>query len=137
MPDLVHSLQNRDIGHLRIVAGLWGVELKSAELDEALKELAAALLDPALVREVVEALPADARTRPAGVWLRRKAGFPGWFLPAVSARSARSAPPAVTVNRSISARSPRPRRFSTGLSWRGPSSILPMVCRNSPISPKI
>ncbi len=61
MPDLTHSLLNRDIGHLRIVAGLWGVELQATETDVALEELAAALLDPELVREVVEALPAEAR----------------------------------------------------------------------------
>ena len=60
MPDLIHSLQNRDIGHLRIVAALWGVEIKSAETDAALKELVALLLDPELVREVVDALPAGA-----------------------------------------------------------------------------
>ncbi len=61
MPDLIHSLQNRDIGHLRIVAGLWGIELEATELDLALEELAASLLDPDLVHEVVDALPADAR----------------------------------------------------------------------------
>jgi len=60
MPDLVHSLQNRDIGHLRIVAGLWGIELEASEPDVALEELAASLLDAELVHEVVEALPADA-----------------------------------------------------------------------------
>ncbi len=61
MPDLFHSLLNRDIGHLRIVAGLWGVELKSPDLDEAMKELVAALLVETLVAEVVETLPADAQ----------------------------------------------------------------------------
>ena len=62
MPDLVQSLQARDLGHLRIVAGLWGVELVSAETEAALKELSAALLDPELVREVVDSLPADAKS---------------------------------------------------------------------------
>jgi hypothetical protein len=60
MPDLVHSLLNRDIGHLRIVASLWGIELEATELEVALEELAASLLDPELVHEVMEALPADA-----------------------------------------------------------------------------
>ena len=59
MPDLIQSLQNLDIGHLRIVAGLWGLELHSADKDEALKELAAGLLEPDLVTEIVEALPAE------------------------------------------------------------------------------
>jgi hypothetical protein len=62
MPDLVHSLQNRDIGHLRIVAGLWGVEIKSGDTETALAELAAALLDPALAAEIVEALPDEAQS---------------------------------------------------------------------------
>ena len=57
MPDLVHSLQNCDIGHLRIVAGLWGVELTSAETEAALKELSAALLDPELVGETIDIPP--------------------------------------------------------------------------------
>jgi len=61
MPDLIHSLQTRDIGHVRIVAGLWGLDLRAVDLDEALKELEEKLLDPELVREVVEALPPDAR----------------------------------------------------------------------------
>jgi hypothetical protein len=62
MPDLLHSLQTRDLGHLRIVAGLWGVELKSAETDVALKELSASLLDPASVREIVDSLSAETRS---------------------------------------------------------------------------
>jgi hypothetical protein len=62
MPTLLDSLQKRDLGHLRIVAGLWGVELKSVETEAALHELAAALLEPSLVAEVVEALPEEART---------------------------------------------------------------------------
>jgi len=60
MPDLLHSLQSRDLGHLRIVASLWGIELASVEMDAALTELAAALLDPALVGEIVDALSAEA-----------------------------------------------------------------------------
>ncbi|MFH2101782.1 MAG: helicase-associated domain-containing protein [Chloroflexota bacterium] len=61
MPDLVQSLQNHDLGHLRIVAELWGVDLTSPDAGAAVKELAGALLDPGLVREVVESLPSNAR----------------------------------------------------------------------------
>ncbi|MGB8214308.1 MAG: hypothetical protein WCE68_12190 [Anaerolineales bacterium] len=61
MPNLLQSLQARDLGHLRIVAGLWGVELVSAENDAALKELSAALLNPELVEEMADALSADTR----------------------------------------------------------------------------
>ena len=62
MPTFIQSLQNRDLGHLRIVASLWGVELLSNDANEALEELAAALLDPELVREIVDTLPPDARS---------------------------------------------------------------------------
>lgn len=61
MPDLIQSLQGRDLGHLRIVASLWGVELKSVEIGPAFQELAAALLAPELVGEVVTSLPAEAQ----------------------------------------------------------------------------
>jgi hypothetical protein len=61
MPNLLQSLQGRDLGHLRIVAGLWGVEPASVETEPALQELCAALLDPGLAGEMVETLPASAR----------------------------------------------------------------------------
>ena len=61
MPDLLHSLHSHDLGHLRIVASLWGVELAAVEPDAALSKLTAALLDSSLLMEVVEALPAEAR----------------------------------------------------------------------------
>jgi hypothetical protein len=62
MPNLIQSLQTRDLSHLRIVAGLWGVELVSAENDAALQELTVALLDPKLVHEVVDSLSEQARS---------------------------------------------------------------------------
>jgi len=62
MPNLIQSLQGRDIGHLRIVARLWGIDLAASDTDIALKELAAALLDPGTVAEIVDSLPADARS---------------------------------------------------------------------------
>lgn len=61
MPTLIQSLQGRDLGHLRIVAEWWGVELTASQIDLALQELSAALLNPQLVAEVTAALPADAR----------------------------------------------------------------------------
>ena len=61
MPNLVQSLQSRDLGHLRIVAGLWGLELVSAETEAALKELTEGLLNRELAGEIVESLPAGAR----------------------------------------------------------------------------
>jgi hypothetical protein len=62
MPNLIQSLQGRDIGHLRIVAGFWGVEPILADNEAALKQLAAALMDPDLTGEIVESLPAQARS---------------------------------------------------------------------------
>jgi hypothetical protein len=61
MPDLYVSLHNFDIGHLRAVAALWGVELSASETEAARQELAAALLDPELGGEIVASLPAEAR----------------------------------------------------------------------------
>jgi hypothetical protein len=62
MPDLIHSLHSSDIGRLRIVAGLWGMELIASETDSARDELAAALLDPELVHEIVDSLSSEARS---------------------------------------------------------------------------
>ena len=62
MPDLIHSLQAYDLGHLRIVAGLWGLELVSPDSQSALQELAIGLLDGQLVIEIIETLPAEAKT---------------------------------------------------------------------------
>lgn len=62
MPTLEQSLQRADIGHLRIIAELWGLELESASVESALKELCASLLDLETVSETLEVLPADARS---------------------------------------------------------------------------
>lgn len=61
MPDLVQSLPDKDLGFLRIVASLWGVELTSADPALASAELAEALCDAGLVEEVISTLPADGR----------------------------------------------------------------------------
>ena len=60
MPDLLHSLLKQDIGHLRIVAEFWGLELESAEVEAAREELSAALLDPELLGELMESLSPQA-----------------------------------------------------------------------------
>ena len=60
MPDLYHSLQKQDIGHFRIIAELWGLELDSSTKDEALDELSASLLDPNLLAELIDSLPPEA-----------------------------------------------------------------------------
>ena len=60
MPDLLHTLLKYDLGHLRIIAGLWGLELESNDVDPAVEELCASLLDPEPVRETMDILSADA-----------------------------------------------------------------------------
>ncbi len=59
MPDLYRTFLKYDLGHLCIVAGLWGLELESNEADPAAEELAAALLDPEPVHETLEILQPD------------------------------------------------------------------------------
>src|SRR5512135_1038302 len=62
MPDLIQSLQHHDLAFLRIVAGLWGLELQSQETDEAANELAGSLLQPELAFEVLSALNPQPRS---------------------------------------------------------------------------
>ena len=54
MPDLFHSLHKHDIGHLRIIAEFWGLELDSTDVDSAREELSAALLDADLLSEMAD-----------------------------------------------------------------------------------
>ena len=60
MPDLTHSLLKQDIGHLRIIAEFWGLELDSNEVDSARDELSAALLEPNLLAELMDSLSPQA-----------------------------------------------------------------------------
>ena len=60
MPDLTHSLLKQDIGHLRIIAEFWGLELESIEADSAREELSASLLDFELLAELMGALSPQA-----------------------------------------------------------------------------
>lgn len=60
MPDLFHSLLKQDIGHLRIIAELWGLELESAKAEGALEELCASLLDPDLLAELMDSVSPEA-----------------------------------------------------------------------------
>jgi hypothetical protein len=60
MPDLEHSLHGHDLGHLRIVAELWGLTLPAPDVRKALADLPKQILDSNLVNEIVSALPAKA-----------------------------------------------------------------------------
>jgi hypothetical protein len=59
MPDLLHSLPSKDLGFLRIIASLWGLELDSVDPQAAVEELAEALCDADLVEEITSTLPAE------------------------------------------------------------------------------
>lgn len=61
MPKLAHSLKGRDLGHLRIVAELWGLELVENDTGQALQNLELALSDRDLVEEIAETLPTEAQ----------------------------------------------------------------------------
>ena len=61
MPDLLHLLRTQDLGHLRIVAELWGLDPRPNDLNSGAEDAAAAMLEPALVTEVVESLDPAAR----------------------------------------------------------------------------
>jgi XPB/Ssl2-like helicase family protein len=60
MPDLTHSLLKQDLGHLRIIAGFWGLELESKDADSAREELSASLLDFELLAELMDSLSPQA-----------------------------------------------------------------------------
>ena len=60
MPDLFDSLLKQDIGHLRIIAEFWGLELDSKSADAAREKLTVSLLDPKLLAELIDALSPEA-----------------------------------------------------------------------------
>jgi len=62
MPSLSQSLQGRDLGHLRIVAAMWGHDLTAPDARDALGQLITILTDPSLVALVLGELDEPART---------------------------------------------------------------------------
>jgi hypothetical protein len=61
MPDLMSSLQGHDLGHLRIIAEHWGLELKAPDAKVGLQSLVPQLLQKDLITETIDILPAQAR----------------------------------------------------------------------------
>jgi hypothetical protein len=61
MPTLAQTLPPADLGFLRIVASLWGIELNSSDISSAAEELAESLCDAELLDEVVSTLPREGR----------------------------------------------------------------------------
>lgn len=75
MPTLLQSLQNYDLGHLHIIAELWGIQLQAPDSRQGRKNLAAALLDPDLIVDIIESLPEQARQALAEL-SRQQGGIP-------------------------------------------------------------
>jgi hypothetical protein len=61
MPDLSESLQGRDLGHLRIIAELWGFELEEQDTPSAIIHLNRYLLNASVVNDMVHSLAMDAK----------------------------------------------------------------------------
>ena len=57
MRSLLHTLQDYDLGHLRIVAELWGIDLPQGPARQAADVVARTMLEPATVTEITESLP--------------------------------------------------------------------------------
>lgn len=62
MPDLAESLQGRDLGHLRVIASLWDLELKAPDAKVALDRLVPLMLNADLLYKIVDHLSNEARS---------------------------------------------------------------------------
>lgn len=62
MPDLFYTLQGHDLGFLKIVALLWGVEVTDRDVHSMLPALTREMLNADLLMEIVDSLPASARS---------------------------------------------------------------------------
>ena len=61
MPDLLQSLQGKDLGHLRIIAQFWGIPLNAPDARRALEPLTQAMLTSKQLSAVLANLPSAAR----------------------------------------------------------------------------
>ena len=61
MPTLAQSLHSHDLGHLRIIAEHWGIELTAPDTRTALPMINATLLNSALISEIIEILPPESQ----------------------------------------------------------------------------
>lgn len=64
MPDLLQTLQDHDLGHLRVVAELWGIQLPPESALEIAKLIASKFSSSKFIAEIEESLPESTR----GVW---------------------------------------------------------------------
>ncbi len=61
MPDLMASLQGQDLGHFRILAEQWGIELNAPDARHALQQIVPQILHAEIIQDVTATLPAEAR----------------------------------------------------------------------------
>jgi hypothetical protein len=61
MRSLLHTLQDYDLGHLRILAELWGIDLSQGPALQAAESIARTMLDPATLTEITDSLPVPIR----------------------------------------------------------------------------
>ena len=64
MPDLLQTLQDHDLGHLRVVAELWGIKLPPESALEIAKLIASKFSSREFITEIEESLPESTQ----GVW---------------------------------------------------------------------
>lgn len=72
MPPLGRTLQDYDLGHLRVIAEFWGLEMPPGRSAEAAEALAGKILQSEDVSEIVESLPEASRG--AFEWLLAQGG---------------------------------------------------------------
>jgi hypothetical protein len=68
MTELKSVLEGNDLGFFRMVAGLWGIELAAPDAFTAQVSLAQAMRDTLLASEIIETLPAEAKTALQALW---------------------------------------------------------------------
>ena len=61
MQPLIRTLQDQDLGHLRVVSELWGFDPPSGTVPLAARELAGRMLDPTALGEMLASLPGEAQ----------------------------------------------------------------------------
>lgn len=61
MLDIQNTLNGQDLGFLKIVANAWGIEIKAPDAYKARIQLALAMNDSEIIKEIYEALPEDVK----------------------------------------------------------------------------